>query len=103
MTVSQIENSMSSREFSEWMIYYSIEPFGEQRSDFRSSMLAAVIANVNGNKTKPTDFIKPFTPPRKKVQVAPGEFSPQQKAQIEIFKAIARARDGNNKLQSTRP
>lgn len=64
-------------------------------------MVASVIANVNGNKTKPTDFIKPFTPPRKKVVVPDGEFSPQQKAQIDIFKAIARAQDGKDSLRSS--
>jgi hypothetical protein len=42
------------------MIYYSIEPFGEEKADYRNGILASLIANVNGNKTKPEDFIPQY-------------------------------------------
>mgnify|MGYP000940748974 FL=1 len=53
---------MSSRELSEWMAYYNIEPFGEERADLRSGIVASTIANVNrdpkkGQPFKPTDFM----------------------------------------------
>jgi hypothetical protein len=40
----------------EWQIYESIEPFGEQRADLRAGIIASVIANVNRGKGQ-----KPFT------------------------------------------
>ncbi|MCL5995491.1 MAG: DUF4035 domain-containing protein [Chloroflexi bacterium] len=50
---------MSSREFSEWMAYYNLEPFGEERADLRMAMLASLIANVNRD---PRKHSKPFEP-----------------------------------------
>lgn len=47
------------REFNEWMAYYSIEPFGIDREDFRMGQVCSVIANVNRDpKQKP----QPYTP-----------------------------------------
>ena len=50
---------MSSREFGEWMAFYSIEPFGEERSDLRAGVIASTIANANRD---PKTRSKPFTP-----------------------------------------
>lgn len=48
---------MSSREFTEWMAYAALEPFGEERADLRSAQIAALIANANRDpKKKPTPF-----------------------------------------------
>ena len=53
--------SMSSREMTEWMAYYELEPFGEQRADLRSATVATVIAKTAGNKqAKPADFMPDF-------------------------------------------
>ena len=54
---------MSSREFAEWMAYYEIEPFGEERADWRAGMIAATIANIfrdtkkRRKPYKPQDFM----------------------------------------------
>lgn len=54
---------MSSREFSEWMIYYELEPFGEERADLRQAMTTSAVHNnlqakaKNPKYTKPTDFM----------------------------------------------
>ncbi len=40
---------MSSAEFAEWLAYYRLEPFGEERADARSALLAALIANLYRN------------------------------------------------------
>jgi hypothetical protein len=37
---------MSSRQFSEWMAYAAVEPFGEERSDYRVAHALAVIVNM---------------------------------------------------------
>lgn len=56
---------MGSREFSEWMAFFQLQPYGEWRADFRTASLMALIANVNRdpNKSKeyaPQDFMPDF-------------------------------------------
>lgn len=48
---------MSSREFSEWMAFYVLEPWGWQMENWRSALGASVIANVYRNTKK---HKKPF-------------------------------------------
>lgn len=48
---------MSSSEFSTWLAYYRLEPFGEVRADFRAGLLCATIANLVRDKHN-----KPLTP-----------------------------------------
>ena len=49
--------SMSSRELSEWMAFYTIDPFDERRGDLRAGLVASTIANVHRGKNQP-----PFKP-----------------------------------------
>jgi hypothetical protein len=52
---------MSSREFSEWIAYCGIDPFGEERSDLRCGIVSSVIANANSkHRFKPRDFMPDF-------------------------------------------
>jgi hypothetical protein len=48
----------------EWMEYASRKPFGEERADLRSGIIAATIANANrgkgGKRFKPSDFMPKF-------------------------------------------
>lgn len=46
---------MSSAEFTEWMAYAQIEPFGEQATQYQLAQIAAAIYNVNRDprKTRP--------------------------------------------------
>lgn len=52
---------IDSRELTEWMAYYQIEPFGPERDDLNAGIIASTIANVNrGKKRKPyrpDDFV----------------------------------------------
>ena len=50
---------MSGREFSEWIAYAQLEPFGEERADLRMGILAALQANMNRDPKKTT---KDYTP-----------------------------------------
>jgi hypothetical protein len=50
---------MSSREFAEWMAYYELEPFGEERADLRSAIVASTVANAHRD---PKRRRKPFRP-----------------------------------------
>lgn len=57
---------MSSREFSEWLAYCEMEPFGEERGDLRAGIVASTVANVNRDPKKrprpfqPRDFMPEF-------------------------------------------
>lgn len=63
MTVQQLLHQMDSRELTEWMAYYSIEPWGEERGDLRAGIISATVANRGRGKGekahKPEDFM-PF-------------------------------------------
>lgn len=43
----------------EWYVYYLAEPFGEERDDLRSGIVASVIANSNRD---PKRHPKPYEP-----------------------------------------
>ena len=59
---------MDSKELTEWQAFSTIEPFGEERQDLRSAMIACTIANANrGPKTpayKLEAFMLKFEPPK---------------------------------------
>jgi hypothetical protein len=64
---------ISSRELAEWIEYYKVEPFGQERADLQAGVVASTIANVNRDKKskvyKPGDFLLKFeeeTPPSPK-------------------------------------
>ena len=47
----------------EWMAYFSIEPFGEERGDLRAGVVASTFANVmcsGSQKFQPQDFLLEF-------------------------------------------
>lgn len=48
---------MSSQELTDWQAYAAIEPFGEERADMRSALIASVLANVHRDpKKRPQPF-----------------------------------------------
>ena len=49
---------MSSLEFAEWLEFGEIEPWGEERADVRSAIVASTVANANRD---PKARKKPFT------------------------------------------
>lgn len=53
MTVRELLSSIDSRELSEWIALYGLEPFGDVRKDLQTSLLATVMANAwCGSKDK---------------------------------------------------
>jgi hypothetical protein len=45
--------SISSRQLSEWVAYAAVEPFGEERADYRLAYALAVIVNLFRGKDDP--------------------------------------------------
>jgi len=65
MTAGQLLANITSYELSEWMAFYSIEPFGEVRADRRAAMIACYVAASAGAKdVKLEDFMLNFDPPK---------------------------------------
>lgn len=57
--VTGLLHRMTWKQFVGWMRYYQQEPFGEERADLRSAIVASVIANANRDgKRRP----RPFSP-----------------------------------------
>lgn len=50
---------IDSRELSEWIAYFHLEPWGCEVEDWRAGMIASTIANANRDTKKRS---KPFTP-----------------------------------------
>ena len=60
MTVEELQGRMSSREFSKWLAYYGEWPFGDERADLRSGIVASTVATGLSAKKKrfrPSDFM----------------------------------------------
>lgn len=50
-------DGMSITQLREWFAYSELEPFGEERADYRSAQICAMIANsVRDKKRKPTPY-----------------------------------------------
>ena len=61
MTVRELLARIDSKELSEWMAYYEVNPFGSVRDDLQAGIIASTIANVNRGKNDksftPSDFM----------------------------------------------
>ena len=61
MTVREMLARIDSKELSEWMAYYELNPFGAVRDDLQAGIIASTIANVNRGKNDksftPSDFM----------------------------------------------
>jgi hypothetical protein len=68
MTRGELLHRMSASELAYWAAYFDQEPWGEERADLRSAIVASTIANVNRGKGRkpfrPRDFM-PFAPREK--------------------------------------
>lgn len=52
-TVQELSDGMEVDEFLRWAAYTTIEPFGDDRADWRYAMLMALQANMNRGKKPP--------------------------------------------------
>lgn len=63
MTVRELLARIDSRELSEWMAYYNLDPWGPERADLRAGTIAATVANCHaakGHTFRPSDFIPQY-------------------------------------------
>lgn len=61
MHPNHLLRGLTSRQFAEWIEYYGLEPFGEERADLRSAIVACTMANGWRGKgqspSRPLDFM----------------------------------------------
>jgi hypothetical protein len=56
-SVRELLARFDSMELSEWIAFSYIEPFGDERADYRQALTTCVLANSNRDvKKKPTPF-----------------------------------------------
>jgi hypothetical protein len=50
---------LPSSALTDWIAYYSLEPFGQERENFHAAIVASTVANASGSKKrfKPDDFM----------------------------------------------
>ena len=53
-----------SIELAEWMAYYTLEPWGEDRADLRSAIVASLIHNTNAKRSRPVRDFMAYQEPR---------------------------------------
>jgi hypothetical protein len=88
-TVDELDRHLGAHEFAEWMAYYQVEPFGEDRADLRMAQIAALIFNAwfSGEKTI-GDFM-PFADP-------PSQSGSVQRAMAQYNNDTVRAKHGHH-------
>ncbi len=73
-TVRELLARIDARELAEWQAYFRLEPFGEERADWRQAQTTAMLANVNlAKNAKPIDpslFIFGHEPPKQETSLA---------------------------------
>lgn len=85
---------MSSSEFTDWIAFYKLEPWGGEAENYRAGVIAATVANV-APRAKNTDPLLPkdFFPTS--IAAAP-EAEQTQEEQIALLKGINREHDSDN-------
>jgi hypothetical protein len=56
--VDGLLDELSSAALAEWLAYFQLEPWGEERADLRAGIVASTVANVN----RPAKRKKAFEP-----------------------------------------
>ena len=92
MTVEEMLHRISSKELSEWMAFYGLEPFGYVASMHGSAIVSSVIAEVNRNTEKRSE---PFSAQ----EFLPKELDNEIESDVEqpsVFDKLKEALFGNN-------
>ena len=62
MSVAEAKQRISSPEFTSWMAFAAVEPFGEKRRDLQSAMICSSIFQAfTGEVINPTEFLLKFS------------------------------------------
>lgn len=88
---------MSSRELTEWMAFFSLEPWGTEVEDWRAGLIASTVANSYRDPKRrrkpyePSDFMPRYGAPKAQEQ------SWEEQARIlEMWARVLQVRDGRS-------
>ena len=59
-TVGELEASLSAAELREWIAFYRIDPWGEQRADLRMARIVWAVLQVNSKQPVSEDELRLF-------------------------------------------
>lgn len=94
MSVKRAQREIDSREFTEWMAYAALEPFGETRADLRAGIVASTLANIHRSEGSepftPSDFMPTFEAQEPELVDRDAEILRQQ----QLFEALTQAVGG---------
>lgn len=62
MTVAELLSRISSRELSQWIEFYQLEPLGNEASYYGSAVVASTVANVHRAKGSKAYKVEEFLP-----------------------------------------
>jgi len=85
---ARMMRDLTADEIIDWIAYYSIEPFGEIKMDFRFANLMALEANINRDPKKHRSPYKPqdFMPKQPAPPPTPEEVEQKVRAIMSRFK-----------------
>ena len=91
-TPAEAQARINAREFAGWKAYYDLEPFGQDRGDAGSAMVAYTVALCNGAKdAKPSDFLPQFGEAHP-AKASGNQILSKAKAFVSRYKVLSKAR-----------
>lgn len=69
MTVKECQEKIDAWEYYEWQCYFMQDPFGNERGDLQSAIIASTMANCHttkGKRFEPRDFMPEFGEKKKR-------------------------------------
>ena len=79
---------MSSHEFTQWVAYYGLDPFGQERADMRAAVVAKTVADMATGSSNPLDtFLIEYGEDKPKKVKAPQSVTSMQQNLLCAFKA----------------
>jgi len=67
---------ISSRELTEWMAFYGLEPFDSAQEEWRAGLIASTVANANRDAKKRSDPYQPADFMREQYKEKPAPLDP---------------------------
>ena len=86
MTVDELLSRISSRELTEWMTFFSMEPWGTEVEDWRAALVTSAVYNVNRDPKKHRKPFEPkdFMPNRQSIETQE-QSGDEQRAIVEMW------------------
>lgn len=96
-SLREVRARISSREFSFWQAFDSVDPIGEARADLRTGIVASAIHNAAGKTFKTSAVAADFMPIQKRLRRRPSKKELQQKIMTALLPFKGKANGDNRK------